>query len=73
MINLRLWVLNHREGLAWGLLTLVFGVLAFDWFVGSHFTEGRYLVTRLTYMPVSFLVIAYVYILATSRWQTAKV
>jgi hypothetical protein len=70
---MRAWVLRQREPLAWLLLTLVFGVLAFDWFFGSRFTEGRYLTTRLVYTPVSFLVIAYVYILATSRWQTTKI
>jgi hypothetical protein len=70
---MRAWVLRQREPLAWLLLTLVFSVLAFDWFFGSRLTEGRYLTTRLVYTPVSFLVITYVYILATSRWQEAKV
>jgi hypothetical protein len=62
---MRAWVLRHRETLAWLLLGLVFAVLAFDWFIGSTFTEGRYIVTRLVYTPVSFLIIAYVYVLAT--------
>jgi uncharacterized RDD family membrane protein YckC len=70
---MRAWVLRQREPLAWLLLALVFGVLAFDWFFGSRLTEGRYLTTRLVYTPVSFLVIAYVYILATSRGQEAKI
>jgi hypothetical protein len=66
---MRAWVLRYRERLAWLLLALVFAVLAFDWFVGTTLVTGRYLVTRLVYTPVSFLVIAYVYILATSRQQ----
>jgi hypothetical protein len=69
---MRTWVMRVREPLAWLLLVLVFAVLAFDWFFGSRFTEGRYLVTRLVYTPVSFLVISYVYVLATSRMQEAK-
>jgi hypothetical protein len=73
MVSLRRWVLQHREVLAWVLLGLVFAVLAFDWFFGSSLTTGRYLVTRLVYTPVSLLVIAYVYILATSRQQEAKI
>jgi hypothetical protein len=64
---MRAWVVRHREGLAWLLLALVFAVLAFDWFVGTTLVSGRYLVTRLVYTPVSFCVIAYMYILATSR------
>jgi hypothetical protein len=71
--SLRAWVLKRREVLAWVLLALVFAVLAFDWFFGTTLTTGRYLVTRLVYTPVSFLVIAYVYILATSRQQEVKV
>lgn len=69
---MRAWVLGKREPLAWLLLLLVFAVLAFDWFFGSGLTAGRYIVTRLVYTPVSFLVIAYVYVLATSRPQEVK-
>lgn len=64
---MRAFVLAHREKLAWVLLALVFAVLTFDWFVGTTLVTGRYLVTRLVYTPVSFLIIAYVYFLATSR------
>ncbi len=71
--NMRAWVLRNRERLGWTLLALVFAVLAFDWFFGTTLTTGRYLITRLVYTPVSFLVIAYVYILATSRQQEAKI
>jgi Zn-dependent protease with chaperone function len=71
--NMRTWVLKHRESIAWGLLVLVFAVLAFDWFFGTTLTTGRYLVTRLVYTPISFLVIAYVYLLATSRQQEVNV
>ena len=67
------WVLSYREPLAWVLLALVAAVLAFDWFVGSSLTQGRYVVTRLVYTPVSLLIITYVYILATSRPQEVKV
>jgi hypothetical protein len=70
---MRAWVLSYREPLAWALLVLVAAALAFDWFIGSGLTQGRYVVTRLVYTPVSLTVIAYVYILATSRLQEAKV